>query len=591
MPRVERLDGDDGVYEGECTDIEEDGESVTVPHGKGIYSWSNGDRYEGEFRRNMQCGRGKFTYACGGHYDGEWLDDQQHGNGHLEDVNGVYDGEFAKDERHGFGKQRYKNGDEYEGEWRHDKRHGKGRQRWAAKDMYEGQWVDNQMHGRGVYKFENGDVYEGEFLRDSKTGQGQYTWADSADDLECYIGGFLNGKRHGEGIERYRNGDWLAGTWEEGKHNGTQRRHKASEKTARQELEMASVSKIADQIKPGVATDVMAKLEEANQKGETLEVALPQEIVQEANVVKEKVMVPDPGPAPVEQPARPQDIDSFLKGESKGAITGWKLGNMLGQGSYGAVYAGLRRDGGMMAVKCIELGQVEDEEDLISLMNEIEVMKALSHSNIVRYLGASRDAEKNLLYIFLEYVPGGSLASIVKKFGNLDMETARCYTKQILFAVSFLHKKHVIHRDIKGDNILLTGDGVVKLADFGCSKNMRELCAKTHGVAAKSMVGTPYWMAPEVITNQQEGGYSYKADVWSIGCTVCEMLTGKAPWPEFSSMWGAVYHIANSSGPPDGVPKDVPASVTAFFDRCFQRDVSKRAEAQELLDTAWMKEC
>ena len=219
-----------------------------------------------------------------------------------------------------------------------------------------------------------------------------------------------------------------------------------------------------------------------------------------------------------------------------------------------------------------------------------------------------------MLYIFLEYIPGGSLAAVIKKFGTLDMEvcyvelyytfliphfsninktkqTARRYTKQICYAISFLHERGIIHRDIKGDNILLTGDGIVKLADFGCSKNLLEIQAKTHGVAAKSMVGTPYWMAPEVITNQDQG-YSFRADIWSIGCTVVEMITGKPPWPEFSSMWGAVFHIANSVGPPEGIPQDISLELKAFLDGCFQRDVELRYSADQLIqDTSWMSNC
>ena len=162
------------------------------------------------------------------------------------------------------------------------------------------------------------------------------------------------------------------------------------------------------------------------------------------------------------------------------------------------------------------------------------------------------------------------------------LQTCRRYTKQICYAIEFLHGTGVIHRDIKGDNILLTGDGIVKLADFGCSKALLSLQAGTHGVTAKTMVGTPHWMAPEVIKNQDQG-YSFTADIWSIGCTVVEMLTGKPPWPEFSSMWGAVFHIANSTGPPDNVPSDIPAATKEFLEHCFERDTSLRFSSTQLL--------
>ena len=170
---------------------------------------------------------------------------------------------------------------------------------------------------------------------------------------------------------------------------------------------------------------------------------------------------------------------------------------------------------------------------------------------------------------------------------NTIQQTCRRYTKQICFALAFLHGTGVIHRDIKGDNILLTGDGIVKLADFGCSKELMSLQAKTHGVSARTMVGTPHWMAPEVIKNQEQG-YGFTADIWSIGCTVVEMLTGKPPWPEFSTMWGAVFHIANSTGPPDNVPKDIPSDTNEFLNHCFERDTELRYTAQQLLETEWM---
>lgn len=598
MPRQEKLEAEGGVYDGEVTDVEdESGEKMTVPHGKGKYTWSNGDVYDGEWKHERQCGQGRFTFNTGGYYEGEWEDDEQHGFGRLEDMNGVYEGEFRHDKRHGKGRQLYKNGDEYEGEWSEESRHGKGRQKWPAGDSYQGDWVNDKMHGHGVYSFDNGDVYEGAFDNDQKTGQGDYTWTPTGQtgepQLKSYQGGFKNGKRHGQGIERYRNGDWKAGVWEEGEHNGVQEVHKASTLNARQELEIKSLQRVHEVHAPKFCDDVMTRLEQADKTGEVIAVTVSEEVMAEVSAAQQTIPeTRTAAPPAASADAGPGNIDGFLKGESGGdtwTLRNIKLGNMLGQGSYGAVYAGLKTDDGTMcAVKCVELGNIEEEEDIKSLINEVNVMKSLSHSNIVRYLGADRDKEKNLLYIFLEFVPGGSLAGVVKKFGALALGTARPYTKQILFAVAFLHRQHVMHRDIKGDNILLTSDGIVKLADFGCSKNVEGLCAKTHGVAAKSMVGTPYWMAPEVITNQQDGGYSYKADIWSLGCTVCEMLTGSAPWPEFSSMWGAVYHIANSKGPPDAVPQDVPPRLSDFFDKCFQRDVAKRYSAEQLQKHPWI---
>eukprot|EP01063_Lacrimia_lanifica_P035461 TRINITY_DN6756_c1_g3_i1.p1 TRINITY_DN6756_c1_g3~~TRINITY_DN6756_c1_g3_i1.p1 ORF type:complete len:650 (+),score=286.15 TRINITY_DN6756_c1_g3_i1:47-1996(+) len=625
---IQSIPAEDGVYEGETADLTtpDDDEPRTVPHGQGTFKWNDGNVYEGEWKLNMHHGKGRLTFADGGFYTGDWVDDQQHGFGHLRDCNGDFEGEFASDERSGAGKQEYTNRDTYSGTWKNDKRHGKGVQQWHDGAKYDGDWADDCMHGRGIYTFENGDTYEGDFIHDQKTGKGMYRWADSHDELEMYQGGFLDGARHGEGIERYKNGNFCIGKWKDGKHDGE---HIIHQRGAAGVFALQSVESTMD-VKPQLSDEMWAKLEATNKAGEVLEVTLPKALEDElakakAEIQKAEALATDvrnaSSPAVVEAPKTvgfatepnevieppmfPEEPDDDREEiqkkfaelyQSGGTSNGmdlspeaWKRGNLLGQGSFGDVYAGLRRDGGMMAVKCIQLGNIEDVEEVEKLITEIDLMKKLNHTNIVKYLGANKDPNEDIMYIFLEYVPGGSLASVVKKFGTLDYEAARRYTKQICFAIKYLHDVGVIHRDIKGDNILLTGDGIVKLADFGASKNLLEIQAKTHGVAAKSMAGTPYWMAPEVINNQ-DVGYSFPADIWSIGCTLCEMLTGSHPWPEFTSMWGAIYHIGNSVGMPEGIPKDIPADIAFFLENCFVRDTTKRFTPSQLLATDWMKD-
>lgn len=122
-------------------------------------------------------------------------------------------------------------------------------------------------------------------------------------------------------------------------------------------------------------------------------------------------------------------------------------------------------------------------------------MKNLRHDNIVQYLGTMEEGSE--LNIFLEYVPGGSIAFILSKFGSFSEPLVKRYTRQILLGLEYLHSHHIIHRDIKGANILVDNAGVVKLADFGASKKMEALMTTTGGY--NSLKGTPYWMAPEVI--------------------------------------------------------------------------------------------
>ena len=202
------------------------------------------------------------------------------------------------------------------------------------------------------------------------------------------------------------------------------------------------------------------------------------------------------------------------------------------------------------------------------------------------------------MLIFLEYVPGGSIASLLAKFGAFSEQVVRVYTRQILAGLAYLHARGIVHRDVKGANILVdTGSGV-KLADFGASKRIEGLAtmgaagggagasgasgggAPGAGGACNSIRGTPYWMAPEVIKG---AGHGRAADVWSVGCTVVEMLSGRPPWSDaYAAPMAAMFHIASSKDPPP-LPEGLSAQARDFLMRCFQRAPRERATAEELL--------
>jgi serine/threonine protein kinase len=258
---------------------------------------------------------------------------------------------------------------------------------------------------------------------------------------------------------------------------------------------------------------------------------------------------------------------------------------MLGKGSFGTTYECGLRSCRTVCVKVIEFGLGASDGDLVQLRTEIALMKRFDHPNIVRYFGCTEDATSKNINIFMELVSGGALPSYLRRFDHarLPPETAKDWSRQMLRGVQYLHDSGVIHRDIKGANILVTNDGVLKLADFGCSKSIDEACSKTRGCS--TMVGTPYWMAPEVLKSEP---YGTKADVWSVGCTIVEMVTGKPPWPEMDNMWAAVYKIANSKGLPPGIPKDLPRDMISFLERCFERDPKRRASAAQLLNDKWL---
>ena len=161
------------------------------------------------------------------------------------------------------------------------------------------------------------------------------------------------------------------------------------------------------------------------------------------------------------------------------------------------------------------------QKKIDKLMEEIEVMRGLCHPNIVRYCGT--ECSPTHITIFMEYVVGGSIAELIRKFGKFNETLIRVYTKEMLQGLDYLHCHRIIHRDIKGANILVDKSGSCKLADFGASRRLADLT----GSSVKSLRGTPYWMAPEVIKQTQIGR---QADIWSVGCTIIEM----ADAPPFS---------------------------------------------------------
>eukprot|EP01133_Synstelium_polycarpum_P001107 gene1107-1263_t len=238
----------------------------------------------------------------------------------------------------------------------------------------------------------------------------------------------------------------------------------------------------------------------------------------------------------------------------------WQKGQLLGRGGYGAVYLGLNTDNGeLVAVKQLELMDVMDS-------------KYKNHENIVRYLGTCLDATH--LNVFLEYVPGGSISFLLSKFGPFSENVIKVYTKQILLGLQFLHNNQIIHRDIKGANILIDTKGTVKLSDFGCSKVFSGLVSQF-----KSMHGTPYWMAPEVI---KQTGHGRSSDIWSLACTMVEMATGQPPWANITEMAAVMYHIASSNALPN-IPSFLSPEAHDFLALCFRRDPRERPDAAALL--------
>ena len=252
----------------------------------------------------------------------------------------------------------------------------------------------------------------------------------------------------------------------------------------------------------------------------------------------------------------------------------WTVGQLIGRGSFGSVYLSLNSTTGeLMAVKQIT---ATERTNLDVLNQEIGFLKELEHENVVKYIGISNDAE--FFYIFLEYVPGGSISSLLTNYGQFEEPLIKTFTLQLLNGLSYLHSCSIVHRDIKAANVLVDNKGCIKISDFGLSTKIGQ-----EKQIKNTLHGSVFWMAPEVVKSMT---YTFGGDIWSVGCVVIEMLTGSHPWPELNPTQ-AMFRIGNGNAPE--FPRGISKECFEFLNECFVLDYTQRPTCEDLLGHKWLQ--
>lgn len=251
----------------------------------------------------------------------------------------------------------------------------------------------------------------------------------------------------------------------------------------------------------------------------------------------------------------------------------------IGRGNFGDVYMAETRDSHeIVAIKVINLDA--SDEDVSVTVLEIQLLSRLRSKYITKYHEAL--VSNMSLWIVMEYCGGGSCSDLLKCHKTVSEDVAGYIIRSAMLGLQYLHAQRKVHRDIKSANILLTNSGEVKLADFGVSGEMTMTQLKKN-----TFVGTPFWMAPEVI-KRRNGGYDEKADIWSIGITAIELVTGTPPLSEYDPM-KILFEIPNNEPPTLEHHLSLSINIKDFVKYCLKKDPAERPTAKLLLSHRFLK--
>jgi len=247
--------------------------------------------------------------------------------------------------------------------------------------------------------------------------------------------------------------------------------------------------------------------------------------------------------------------------------------NKIGEGAAGEVFIADWAEKNMeVAIKTMPI----NTENIHLLCTEINIMKSSKQDNIVEYID-SFIVDSNRLWVVMELMDGGCLTDVLEQFESVQLDESQIahVCLMTLRALNYIHRSHRIHRDVKSDNILLNSRGEVKIADFGYAAQLTEEKTKR-----RTVVGTPYWMAPELIRGLD---YGTKVDIWSLGIMLMEMVEGEPPYLEFPPL-RALFLITTKGIPPLNKSGQFSPELIDFYDKCLEKDVENRLGADELLE-------
>lgn len=253
----------------------------------------------------------------------------------------------------------------------------------------------------------------------------------------------------------------------------------------------------------------------------------------------------------------------------------WKKEKLLGRGAFGTVYRATNSEGEYVAVKTISFSEADPNvmKCLQLLQRELRTLRKVGdHPNIIQYYKSTR--AQTSVHMFMEYCSGGSLKARYSQEGAFSTSLAGKYTSNIVNGLNCLHEQDIVHRDIKCDNILLNDKDVAKLADFGASTILGEAAQHTR-------IGTVYWMAPEVLI---QTGHRWQADIWSVGCTLMEMMTAARPFAHACKNQEAFFELLSNTSSSPSLPQSISDDLPrAFLEVCLQKARDSRPKASQLM--------